>query len=175
MQRSRGSDFGALVAAFERLLDHSQSSSWRGSPSELLVQAFATGEEGAASWPNTALGLMRRLARFQRALRAHGLLVERPDDRTITIERRDQDRRLIGSVVEAFVDRQPGNSWTGSSSRLLADLQPFIPDGLRPSWPTTARGLGARLNRLKPWLTGRGICVEHKHSGARLLSIRRTV
>ena len=52
-------------------------------------------------------------------------------------------------------------------------LGPKVSESMKCSkaWPTTAQGLGNRIERVKPLLRQRGIIVERKHSGERIITI----
>jgi putative DNA primase/helicase len=79
-------------------------------------------------------------------------------------------------VARTIVDRFPADhpeGWTGTPSELLSVLNTRVSDGVRKSllWPSTAGGLGSRINRIAPLLRSRGFVVERRHSGQRFIAI----
>ena len=65
------------------------------------------------------------------------------------------------------------SGWRGTPSELLSELNMKVAEAVRRSraWPTTAQGLGNRIDRVNPLLRAHGILLERKHSGVRLITI----
>ena len=80
---------------------------------------------------------------------------------------------VVAVAVYDFVVGEPASCWTGTATQLLDALNSKASDSLKRSrsWPSSAQGLGNRIDRVAPLLRGRGLYVQRKHSGGRFLSI----
>ena len=80
---------------------------------------------------------------------------------------------LVAVAIGHFISEDFPAGWTGTATRLLDLLGPKVSESMKRSkaWPTTAQGLGNRIERVKPLLRQRGIIVERKHSGERIITI----
>lgn len=79
----------------------------------------------------------------------------------------------IATAIYDLAKSSGPNGWRGTPSELLAELNLKVPEAIRRSraWPTTAQGLGNRIDRVNPLLRARRILLERKHSGVRLITI----
>ena len=65
--------------------------------------------------------------------------------------------------------------WENTATKLLEELGIVAGESTRQmrSWPKTAQGLGNCLERCAPLLRAKGITIERKHSGVRLIVLSR--
>jgi hypothetical protein len=79
----------------------------------------------------------------------------------------------VAMAIEGLIREDYPRGWTGTATRLLEVLNPKVSETLKKTkvWPATAQGLGNRIERVKPLLRQRGIILDRKHSGERLITI----
>ena len=79
----------------------------------------------------------------------------------------------IATAIYDLAKSSGPTGWRGTPSELLGELNLRVPEAIRRSraWPTTAQGLGNRIDRVNPLLRARRILLERKHSGIRLITI----
>lgn len=88
---------------------------------------------------------------------------------------------VVAAAILKLIDERYSNGtdiWEGSSAELLGALEPFVEERLKKTkaWPTSARGLSARIKRLMTFLREVGVLVTFNPRGAhgsRSLTIRR--
>ncbi|RTL88154.1 MAG: hypothetical protein EKK29_05870 [Hyphomicrobiales bacterium] len=92
--------------------------------------------------------------------------------------RRDLDEAAfeadpVAMAIDGLIAEEYPRGWSGTATRLLDLLMQRVPDGMKRSraWPQTAQGLGNRIERATPLLRRRGITVERRHSGERMITI----
>lgn len=79
----------------------------------------------------------------------------------------------IATAIYDLAKASGPTGWRGTPSELLGELNLKVSETIRRSraWPTTAQGLGNRIDRVNPLLRARNILLERKHSGVRLITI----
>ncbi len=132
--------------------------------------------------PDVSLSDLPRMADFARVLAAVDLVLG--TDGLATYKR--QAAELAGDVIDSdpvaagvrtFMENisTEDKTWTGTAGELLAKLTPEHPSR---EWPSTPRGLTARLTRVAPALRSVGVEFEHldrePRTRRRLLSLRRS-
>jgi energy-coupling factor transporter ATP-binding protein EcfA2 len=82
---------------------------------------------------------------------------------------------LISIAIDSLLGGDVGYTWTGTASALLEALNLLASETTQKSrsWPQTAQALGNRIERIAPMLRARGIEVERKHSGVRIITVWR--
>jgi hypothetical protein len=80
-------------------------------------------------------------------------------------------------VATAIMDLMKNTTkWSGTASKLYEKLKGLVPDYERKAnaWPRGANVLSGRLVRAQTFLRNKGIEIERRKSGARLITIWRT-
>lgn len=79
----------------------------------------------------------------------------------------------VAVAIDEFIREESATLWSGTATRLLGCLATRASEATKRSkqWPSTAQGLGNHIERVKPLLRQRGVIVERKHSGERLITI----
>ena len=82
---------------------------------------------------------------------------------------------LIAVSIRNFMIKDGLYYWENTATKLLEELGIVAGENTRQmrSWPKTAQGLGNCLERCAPLLRGKGITIERKHSGVRLIVLSR--
>ena len=82
---------------------------------------------------------------------------------------------LIAVSIRNFMIEAGLYYWENTATKLLEELGIIAGENTRQmrSWPKTAQGLGNCLERCAPLLRGKGITIEKKHSGVRLIVLSR--
>ncbi len=79
---------------------------------------------------------------------------------------------VAGAIVTYIKDHRP-DGWQGTASEWLDALNLVASESAKRMhlWPKTAQGLGNRLDRIAPMLRAKGLIVDRRHSGVRLIII----
>lgn len=82
---------------------------------------------------------------------------------------------IVAVAIEGFILKEDATFWRGTPTTLLSLLNREASEVIRQThaWPKTAQGLGNCIARATPLLRRRGIIVERRHSGARIITITR--
>lgn len=88
---------------------------------------------------------------------------------TETLLEADTVASAIRQLMEGRLD------WTGTATELLDTLGGYVTERVSKGkqWPDTSQKLGLRLSYASPSLRAVGIEVDRKHSGGRIISIRK--
>jgi len=80
---------------------------------------------------------------------------------------------VVGEVLRTFMASRA--SWEGTATELLGELEKIADERTRhrKAWPGSARKLSGDLRRIAPNLRAKGVRVEFKKSGKRLISLGR--
>lgn len=131
--------------------------------------------------PGTHLHTLPRMADFARlAVAAMPGLGFEPEDflRAYDANRRDAveatfEANIVAVAVMAYVNQAHPTGWSGTATELLAALNERVPESVRRSraWPFKPQSLGNEIKRVAPLLRQKGLAVEKRHSGDRMISI----
>jgi hypothetical protein len=92
----------------------------------------------------------------------------RRDTAEVTFEADQIAVAIFNWITSATLER-----WEGSATELLGVLSNHVSEGIKKSkwWPQSAAQLGSRLVRAMPPLKSKGVIVERRHSGDRIITI----
>ncbi len=82
---------------------------------------------------------------------------------------------IIAVAIRDFMVQECSYFWSGTATELLNKLGLVVGETTRQMrvWPKTAQAIGNCLERCAPLLRGKGITIERKHSGVRVINISR--
>ena len=82
---------------------------------------------------------------------------------------------IIAVAIRDFMVQECSYFWSGTATELLNKLGLVVGETTRQMrvWPKTAQAIGNCLERCAPLLRCKGITIERKHSGVRVINISR--
>ncbi|WFU84833.1 ATP-binding protein [Bradyrhizobium sp. CIAT3101] len=154
--RARPRLLGALLSAMSAALRNLPQTKLERSGRMADFEKLVTAAESGLGWDAGS---------FQKVVRANR------EEITESAYEADSVAVAIGKVVRR--DFPDGLTCTATELLTRLNASDLVSDGVRKqrSWPTTAQGLGNRIDRISPLLKSRGFKVERRHSGSRTITI----